>query len=106
MVHGGVGWRRGGVLCRSIAAFSLMELHSQLFNLSLLLVQLPRQLLNHLLLFHQHLIFFSIHAIHTSTIPHPRSSPSQAVLHAELSWRWLQGELSWRGHRHVTKAVR
>ncbi len=90
---------------------SLMYDTMTVTHLSLLLVQLPRQLLNHLLFFHQHLIFFSVHAIHTSTLPRPRSSPTQAasshaVLHAELGRRWLQGKLRWRGHGHVAEAVR
>lgn len=100
MVHGGVRWRRDVVLRCSIAAFPLVKLHLQLFNLSLFLMQLPCQLFNHLLLFHKHLIFFSFHAIHTSTLPHPQSSTAQAassqtVLHAELGRRRLQGELRW-----------
>lgn len=83
VVHGGVRWRNS-VLCRSIAAFPLVELHFQLFNLSLLLMQFPCQLFNHLLLFHQHLILLSFHTIHTSTIPCSESSPTEAILHAEL----------------------
>lgn len=37
VVHGGVGWGRDGVLCCSIAAFPLVELHLQLFNLTSML---------------------------------------------------------------------
>lgn len=79
-------------------------------HLPLLLMQLPRQLFNHLLLFHQHLIFLSFHAIHTSTVPHSQSSPaqatsSQAVVHAELGRRRLQGELCRWGHGHVAEAL-
>lgn len=89
----------------SLSTDTLMVTH-----LSLLLMQLPRQLFYHLLLFHQHLVFFSFHTIHTSTFPGPQSSPaqtasSQAVLHVELGRRWLQGELCWRGHGDVAEAV-
>ena len=79
-------------------------------HLSLLLVQLPRQLLNHLLLFHQHLVLFSFQAVHGSAFPRPLSpaalvAPCQAVLHAELGRGRLQGELRRRGHWHVAEAV-
>lgn len=80
-------------------------------HLSLLLMQLPRQLFNHLLLLYQHLVLLSVHSIHASTVPdsYPlaaHAAPAQAIVHAELGWRWLQGELRRRGHRHVAEAVR
>lgn len=113
MVPGGVmGLRWGGdvILYRSVAAFPLVQLHLKLFNLSLFLVQLPRQLLNHFLLFNQHFVFLSLQTIHTSTLSSPRSSAAlaaspQAFLGAELGRGRLQGKLRGGGHGHVAEAV-
>lgn len=72
--------RRSGTV-----ALPLVQLHAQLLHLPLLLVQLPRQLLDHLLLLHQHFVLLRVE--------------SQTVVR-----RGLQAELR-RGHGDVAEAV-
>lgn len=80
-------------------------------HLSLLLMQLPCQFFNHLLLLDQHLILLGVHPVHASTVPDSEplvahAASTKAIIHAKLGWRWLQGELRGRGHWHVAEAVR
>ncbi len=74
-------------------ALPLVQLHAQLLHLPLLLVQLPRQLLDHLLLLHQHLVLLGI-----------RSQRALGLVCAQLGRRRLQAELR-RGHGDVAEAV-
>jgi hypothetical protein len=54
------GGQEGQWLLVAAAALLLLQLHSQLFHLPLLLPQLPGELVDHFLLLHQHLVLLRV----------------------------------------------
>lgn len=90
------GGQEGQWLLVAAAALLLLQLHPQLLHLPLLLPQLPGELVDHLLLLHQHLVLLRVQPIGLRGAGTPIQAAQQALVGAGGHRGRMQAETRWR----------
>lgn len=86
------------LLLRAVAPFLLLQLHPQLLHLPLLLLEFPGELVDHLLLLHQHLVLLGVQPVQLGG---QSARSQQAFVGAHVHWGWVQA----KGGRRVMEGV-